>query len=84
MVDLGIKVPPEELVRAYQPAQARRDRLSGLLVESAQMMVVTAQDLKTAGIECPILVGGAALTNKFTRSASPPSTRAWSSTPRTR
>ena len=31
------------------------------------MMVVTAQDLKTAGIDCPILVGGAALSNRFTR-----------------
>ena len=27
----------------------------------------TAQDLQTTGITCPILVGGAALTNKFTR-----------------
>ena len=30
-------------------------------------MVVTAQDLQAAGIDIPILVGGAALTNKFTR-----------------
>ena len=30
-------------------------------------MVATAQDLKTAGIDCPILVGGAALSNRFTR-----------------
>jgi 5-methyltetrahydrofolate--homocysteine methyltransferase len=37
------------------------------LVKSAQMMVATAQDLKTAGIDCPILVGGAALSNRFTR-----------------
>lgn len=31
------------------------------------MMVVTAQDLKAAGISCPILVGGAALSSRFTR-----------------
>ena len=31
------------------------------------MMVITAQDLKTAEIACPILVGGAALSNRFTR-----------------
>src|SRR6185369_1835225 len=37
------------------------------LVKSAQMMVVTAQDLKRADINCPILVGGAALSNRFTR-----------------
>jgi 5-methyltetrahydrofolate--homocysteine methyltransferase len=41
--------------------------LSGLLVKSAQQMVVTAGDLKTAGVELPILVGGAALTDRFTR-----------------
>ena len=67
VVNLGIKVPPEELVRAYREHAPDAIGLSGLLVKSAQMMVVTAQDLKTAGIECPILVGGAALTNKFTR-----------------
>ncbi len=40
--------------------------LSGLLVKSAQQMVLTAQDLKQAGISLPILVGGAALSRKFT------------------
>jgi 5-methyltetrahydrofolate--homocysteine methyltransferase len=67
VVNLGIKVPPEELVRAYREHAPDAIGLSGLLVKSAQMMVITAQDLKTAGIGCPILVGGAALTNKFTR-----------------
>ena len=67
VVNLGIKVPPEELVRAYREHAPDAIGLSGLLVKSAQMMVVTAQDLTRAGIQCPILVGGAALTNKFTR-----------------
>jgi len=38
-----------------------------LLVKSAQQMVTTAQDLQTAGVNVPILVGGAALTRKFTK-----------------
>ncbi len=67
IINLGIKVPPEELIRAYQQHQPDAIGLSGLLVKSAQMMVVTAQDLKTAGVSCPILVGGAALSNRFTR-----------------
>jgi 5-methyltetrahydrofolate--homocysteine methyltransferase len=67
VINLGIKVPPEDLVRAYKEHRPDIIGLSGLLVKSAQMMVVTAQDLKTAGIDCPVLVGGAALTNKFTR-----------------
>jgi 5-methyltetrahydrofolate--homocysteine methyltransferase len=41
--------------------------LSGLLVKSTQQMVITATDLKAAGIVAPILVGGAALSEKFTR-----------------
>jgi 5-methyltetrahydrofolate--homocysteine methyltransferase len=67
IINLGIKVPPEELVRAYREHQPDAIGLSGLLVKSAQMMVVTAQDLKSAGVTCPILVGGAALSNRFTR-----------------
>ncbi|MEW6324214.1 MAG: methionine synthase [Nitrospirota bacterium] len=66
IVNLGIKVPPEELINAYQREQPDAFGLSGLLVKSAQQMVLTAQDLKNAGIEIPILVGGAALTKKFT------------------
>lgn len=41
--------------------------LSGLLVKSAQQMVLTAQDLQKANISVPILVGGAALSRKFTK-----------------
>jgi 5-methyltetrahydrofolate--homocysteine methyltransferase len=67
VVNLGIKVPPEELIKAYEKYQPDVIGLSGLLVKSAQMMVATAQDLKTAGIRCPILVGGAALSARFTR-----------------
>ncbi|HYA36017.1 MAG TPA: methionine synthase [Candidatus Binataceae bacterium] len=67
VVNLGIKVPPEDLIKAYNEHKPDAIGLSGLLVKSAQMMVATAQDLKTAGISCPILVGGAALSNRFTR-----------------
>jgi 5-methyltetrahydrofolate--homocysteine methyltransferase len=35
-------------------------------VKSAQQMVVTAEDFRVAGIDAPLLVGGAALTRKFT------------------
>ena len=67
IINLGIKVPPEQLIEAYRKEKADAIGLSGLLVKSAQQMVVTAQDLRTAGIDAPILVGGAALTRKFTR-----------------
>ncbi|MDF2718939.1 MAG: 5-methyltetrahydrofolate--homocysteine methyltransferase, partial [Paenibacillus sp.] len=67
IINLGIKVPPEQLIEAYRREKPDAIGLSGLLVKSAQQMVVTAQDLKAAGIEVPILVGGAALTRKFTK-----------------
>ena len=64
--DLGIKVPPAELIKAIRAEQPDIVGLSGLLVKSAQQMVLTAQDMKEAGISLPILVGGAALSRKFT------------------
>ncbi len=65
VVNLGIKVPPEALIEAAQRHKPDIIGLSGLLVKSAQQMVLTAQDLRAAGIDLPILVGGAALTRKF-------------------
>lgn len=67
IVNLGIKVPPERIIEAYREEKADAIGLSGLLVKSAQQMVLTAQDLRNAGIDVPILVGGAALTRKFTK-----------------
>jgi 5-methyltetrahydrofolate--homocysteine methyltransferase len=66
VINLGIKVPPEDLIAACQTHKPDAIGLSGLLVKSAQQMVVTAQDLKVAGIDIPLFVGGAALTKKFT------------------
>ncbi|MFB9330450.1 methionine synthase [Paenibacillus aurantiacus] len=67
IINLGIKVPPEQIIEAYRKEKADAIGLSGLLVKSAQQMVVTAQDMRNAGIDAPILVGGAALTRKFTK-----------------
>lgn len=67
IVNLGIKVPPENIIEAFRKEKADAIGLSGLLVKSAQQMVLTAQDLRSAGIDVPIMVGGAALTRKFTK-----------------
>ncbi|TMA67170.1 MAG: methionine synthase, partial [Deltaproteobacteria bacterium] len=66
VVNLGIKVPPEDLIAAFRAHRPDLIGLSGLLVKSAQQMVVTAEDLRAAGVRCPVLVGGAALSAKFT------------------
>jgi 5-methyltetrahydrofolate--homocysteine methyltransferase len=67
VINLGIKVPPEDLIRAHREHKPDAIGLSGLLVKSAQQMVTTASDLREAGINVPLLVGGAALSEKFTK-----------------
>ncbi|WP_342507201.1 methionine synthase [Sporosarcina sp. FSL K6-2383] len=66
VVDIGIKVTPSTLIDVIRKEKPDIIGLSGLLVKSAQQMVLTAQDFKAAGIDLPIMVGGAALTRRFT------------------
>ena len=66
VINLGIKIPPEQLIQAVRQHNPHIIGLSGLLVKSAQQMVTTAEDLARAGITTPILVGGAALSRNFT------------------
>lgn len=67
VVNLGIKVPPEKLIAAVREHSPDLVGLSGLLVKSAHQMAATAADLRAAGVSVPLLVGGAALSDKFTR-----------------
>ena len=66
VINLGIKITSEELIRAHEKYKPDFIGLSGLLVKSAMQMVNTAEDLRNAGVECPIMVGGAALSRSFT------------------
>ncbi|WP_368896639.1 dihydropteroate synthase, partial [Priestia megaterium] len=61
VIDLGIKVTPQQLIEAVKEEKPDIIGLSGLLVKSAQQMVLTAQDLTQSSIDVPIMVGGAAL-----------------------
>ena len=65
IVNLGIKIAPEQLIAAIREHKPDIVGLSGLLVKSAQQMVVTAEDFARAGISTPVLVGGAALSESF-------------------
>jgi len=67
VVDLGVKVPPEEIVAAAVKAQPDFIGLSGLLVRSCEQMTIAARELAGAGVKATLLVGGAALTEKFTQ-----------------
>jgi 5-methyltetrahydrofolate--homocysteine methyltransferase len=65
VVNLGIKIPSEQLIKAVKEHKPDILGLSGLLVKSAQQMELSAGDLQQAGIQIPILVGGAALSMNF-------------------
>ena len=67
VIDLGIKVPSEVIIKAYHEHHPDMIGLSGLLVKSAYQMASMAQDFTAAGIKIPLLVGGAALSEKFTQ-----------------
>jgi len=73
VINLGIKIPSERIIEAVREHQPDSIGLSGLLVKSAQQMVVTGEDLRNAGIRIPLLVGGAALSETFTRTKIAPS-----------
>ncbi|MDO8527681.1 MAG: methionine synthase [Deltaproteobacteria bacterium] len=65
VINLGIKVLPETLIAAIREHNPDIVGLSGLLVKSAQQMVLTADDFSKAGTTPPMLVGGAALSENF-------------------
>ncbi|HGE5778392.1 TPA: methionine synthase [Bacillus pseudomycoides] len=73
IVNLGINVRSDRIVQEVKEKKPDIIGLSGLLVKSAQQMVATAEDLQAANIDIPIVVGGAALTRKFTDNRISPS-----------
>ncbi len=63
--NLGIKVPAETIIARARDVGADLIGLSGLLVKSAIVMQESLPQYRAAGLTCPILLGGAALTRKF-------------------
>lgn len=66
VVNLGIKQPGSEILKAAKERDATAIGLSGLLVSSVEIMREDLQMMKCAGVNIPVLVGGAALTKKTT------------------
>jgi len=73
VVNLGIKVPVEIIIE--KAAQHRADviGLSGLLVKSALIMKESLPLFSAAGLQTPVLLGGAALTKRFVATECSPS-----------
>lgn len=65
VIDIGIKVPAEQIVEEAKKHQVDAIGLSGLLVKSAVIMRDSMSIFRNAGLTQPIMLGGAALTRKF-------------------
>lgn len=75
VVNLGVKVSSEQLIEASRRENPDVIGLSGLLVKSVQQMLLSAQDLRDAGIDIPLILGGAALSKRFTEEKIAPAYR---------
>ncbi|ORY29464.1 methionine synthase activation domain-like protein [Rhizoclosmatium globosum] len=66
VVDLGVSVHADEIIKAVVEYNPDVIGLSGLIVPSLHQMVHTVKALSEIGIETPILIGGAATTKQNT------------------
>jgi 5-methyltetrahydrofolate--homocysteine methyltransferase len=65
VINLGIKQPVEAIIEAQQQHQADCIAMSGLLVKSTAFMKDNLEAFNQAGIDVPVILGGAALTPRF-------------------
>jgi 5-methyltetrahydrofolate--homocysteine methyltransferase len=65
VVNLGIKQPADNIIKAAQEHAANAIGLSGLLVKSTLEMKYVLQDLHRQALDFPVICGGAALTRKY-------------------
>ncbi|MCU0566290.1 MAG: methionine synthase [Oculatellaceae cyanobacterium Prado106] len=65
VINLGIKQPVENIIKAYQEHKADCIAMSGLLVKSTAFMKENLEVFNEQGITVPVILGGAALTRKF-------------------
>ncbi len=63
--NLGIKQPVNAIIQAYRETKADVIGLSGLLVKSVNVMDDNLAVFNDEGIDCPMILGGAALSKKY-------------------
>lgn len=59
IVDMGVMVPAEAIVQKAQEIRPDVIGLSGLITPSLNEMVVVAEALQSAGLQIPLMIGGA-------------------------
>ncbi len=65
VINLGIKVPIEQIIEAAEGSDADAIGMSGLLVKSTVVMKENLELMEQRGINIPVVLGGAALTRRY-------------------
>ena len=65
VINLGIKVPIEQIIEAAKSSEADAIGMSGLLVKSTVVMRENLELMDQRGIDIPVVLGGAALTRRY-------------------
>jgi 5-methyltetrahydrofolate--homocysteine methyltransferase len=66
IIDLGVMVPAEEIVKRAVEEKVDMIGLSGLITPSLDEMVHVAMELERAGLQIPLLIGGATTSKMHT------------------
>ncbi|RAX56612.1 methionine synthase [Helicobacter monodelphidis] len=67
VINIGIKADISKFIEAYKEHKADCIGMSGLLVKSTLIMKENLEALNKAGINCPVMLGGAALNREFVK-----------------
>ena len=59
IIDLGVMVPPEKIIESINKEKPDIVGLSGLITPSLGEMAIVAEELEKAGLNLPLLIGGA-------------------------
>lgn len=59
VIDLGVMVPPERILEAIEIEKPDLVGLSGLITPSLEEMAIVAEHMSKAGLDIPLLIGGA-------------------------
>ena len=65
VIDLGKDVPPEKIVSVAMERNIKLVCLSALMTTTVPSMEETIQQLRMAGVDCKVIVGGAVLTQEY-------------------
>jgi 5-methyltetrahydrofolate--homocysteine methyltransferase len=66
VIDLGVMVPWQDILKAANDNQADMIGLSGLITPSLDEMVTVAGEMERAGLKLPLLIGGATTSKAHT------------------